>query len=40
MKIAIDSRMYGLEHAGIGRYLVNLINQIEKEDKETPSYIG
>jgi len=34
MKIIIDARMYGLEHAGIGRYLVNLINQIEKEDKE------
>ena len=34
MKIIIDARMYGLEHAGIGRYLVNLINQIEKEDKK------
>jgi len=34
MKIVIDARMYGLEHAGIGRYLVNLINQIEKEDKK------
>ena len=32
MKIVIDARMYGLEHAGIGRYLVNLINQIEKQD--------
>jgi len=30
MKIAIDARMYGLEHAGIGRYVMNLIHQIEK----------
>lgn len=34
MKIVIDARMYGLENAGIGRYLVNLINQIEKIDQE------
>ncbi|MBM3205322.1 glycosyltransferase family 4 protein [Candidatus Shapirobacteria bacterium] len=34
MKIVIDARMYGLENAGIGRYLVNLINQIEKIDEE------
>ena len=32
MKIVIDARLYGLENAGIGRYLVNLINQIEKID--------
>ncbi len=30
MKIVIDARMYGLEHTGIGRYVINLINQIEK----------
>lgn len=34
MKIIIDARMYGLENAGIGRYLVNLINQIEKIDQK------
>jgi glycosyltransferase involved in cell wall biosynthesis len=34
MKIIIDARMYGLEHAGIGRYLVNLIDQIEKQDNK------
>jgi glycosyltransferase involved in cell wall biosynthesis len=34
MKIVIDARMYGLEHAGIGRYLVNLIGKIEKISKE------
>lgn len=32
MKIVIDARLYGLENAGIGRYLINLINQIEKQD--------
>ncbi len=30
MKIIIDARMYGLEHTGIGRYIINLINQIDK----------
>lgn len=34
MKIVIDARMYGLEHAGIGRYVLNLVNQIEKLDKK------
>ena len=32
MKIVIDARLYGLENAGIGRYLINLINQIENQD--------
>lgn len=34
-KILIDARMYGLEHAGIGRYILNLIDEltvIAKED--------
>jgi len=30
MKIVIDARMYGLEHTGIGRYVLNLINQIDQ----------
>ena len=34
MKIIIDARMYGLEHAGIGRYILNLVDQIEKNDKK------
>jgi glycosyltransferase involved in cell wall biosynthesis len=34
MRIVIDARMYGLEHAGIGRYVVNLIDQIKKNDKK------
>ncbi|HUS51950.1 MAG TPA: glycosyltransferase family 1 protein [Candidatus Bathyarchaeia archaeon] len=39
MKIVIDARMYGLEHAGIGRYVINLIDQIEKVDKENDYFI-
>jgi len=40
MKIVIDARMYGLEHTGIGRYVINLIDQIDelssqKKDKNT-----
>ena len=30
MKILIDARMYGLEHSGIGRYLINLIEELIK----------
>jgi len=29
-KIVIDARMYGLEHAGIGRYVTNLLKGISK----------
>ena len=32
MKILIDARMYGLENSGIGRYLINLIEQLEDVD--------
>jgi hypothetical protein len=32
MKILIDARMYGLENAGIGRYALNLINQLTQLD--------
>jgi glycosyltransferase involved in cell wall biosynthesis len=39
MRIAIDARLYGLENAGIGRYVMNLINQIEKLDKENEYFI-
>lgn len=28
MKICIDARMYGLEHAGIGRYVSNLVGEL------------
>lgn len=30
MKILIDARMYGLEHSGIGRYLINLIKELTR----------
>jgi glycosyltransferase involved in cell wall biosynthesis len=29
MKILIDARMYGLEHTGIGRYLIGLITELK-----------
>lgn len=28
MNIGIDARLYGLEHAGIGRYVMNLVNRL------------
>jgi len=39
MRIVIDGRMYGLEHAGIGRYVINLIDQIVRIDKQNQYYI-
>ncbi len=33
MKILIDARLYGLENAGLGRYLVNLIDELANIDK-------
>ncbi|MBU2577766.1 glycosyltransferase family 4 protein [Patescibacteria group bacterium] len=38
MKIGIDCRMYGLKHAGIGRYVENLVTEILKKDKKN-SYV-
>lgn len=34
MKILIDGRLYGLEHAGLGRYLINLVTELQKIDKK------
>ena len=34
MKILIDARLYGLENAGLGRYTMNLVNELQKIDKE------
>jgi len=34
MKILIDARLYGLENAGLGRYLVNLIDELANIDKK------
>jgi glycosyltransferase involved in cell wall biosynthesis len=39
MKIAIDARMYGLENAGIGRYVISLINHISHFDQLNQYYI-
>ncbi len=32
MKILLDARLYGLENAGLGRYLINLIDELSKID--------
>lgn len=34
MHICIDSRLYGLKHAGIGRYIQNLIDQLGQIDTQ------
>ena len=34
MRIVLDARMYGLKHAGIGRYVLNLVNELEKRKLE------
>lgn len=34
MKILLDGRLYGLEHAGVGRYLVHLVAELQKIDKK------
>ena len=34
MKIVIDARLYGLENAGLGRYTMNLINELQKLDRK------
>ena len=34
MKIVIDARMYGVEHTGIGRYVMELIGNLTKIDKK------
>lgn len=32
MKILIDARLYGLENAGLGRYIINLVSELSKLD--------
>ena len=34
MKILIDARLYGLEHAGLGRYTINLVSELSKIDNK------
>lgn len=33
MRVVIDARLYGLENTGIGRYLINLIDGLQKDAK-------
>lgn len=46
MNIGIDARLYGLENAGIGRYITSLVDSLVKDDKHTftlfvkPQYSG
>jgi len=34
MRIGIDARLYGLEHAGLGRYVTRLIGEVLSSDKK------
>ncbi len=34
MKILLDARLYGLENAGLGRYLINLISELSQLDSK------
>lgn len=34
MRIGIDCRLYGLEHAGLGRYVMMLVDEVLKNDKK------
>ena len=34
MRIGIDARMFGLKHAGIGRYVENLVLKILEQDNK------
>jgi glycosyltransferase involved in cell wall biosynthesis len=38
MKIIIDARFYGLEHAGLGRYTMNLVQELARIDRKN-SYL-
>ncbi len=34
MLIGIDARLYGLEHAGLGRYVTKMVGEVIKQDKK------
>lgn len=34
MKVLIDARLYGLENAGLGRYVINLLGELAKIDSQ------
>jgi len=39
MKILIDGRMYGTAYTGIGRYIKNLVDELQKIDTENQYYL-
>jgi glycosyltransferase involved in cell wall biosynthesis len=39
MRIVIDGRFYGLENAGLGRYTINLIQELALQDKKNEYYL-
>lgn len=39
MRIVIDARLYGLENAGLGRYTINLIDELQKIDKQNEYFV-
>ena len=39
MRIGIDARLYGISHGGIGRYIENLISQLEPWVKTNEFFI-
>jgi len=39
MKVLIDARLYGLENAGIGRYLINLVQELSNLDSENSYFV-
>ena len=41
MNLGFDARMYGLEHAGIGRYVMNLLDRlVEQPDLDLTIFIS
>ncbi len=39
MRIALDARFWGLEHAGLGRYTMNLIQQLARQDQKNEYFL-
>lgn len=39
MKIVIDGRLHGLEYAGLGRYVMSLVEELQKIDKENHYFL-
>ena len=39
MRIVIDARLYGLENAGLGRYAINLIDELQKIDVKNEYFV-